>query len=216
MLTAADPGDYRRGCYVFIGFLVVVAGLLNLRGPCLQLAYGHDSIGFLNSAWKVRCGVWPHADYHSALGALNPWMLAAGMWLLGPTADVLPFCYSLFGAALGLLAFAVARPRLPAAVAVLFAGTQTLVAIAPHLLRFEWTAATYDGCYNRQGYALVSILMLLLFLPPRPGQPRREARDGRIAGAILGVTLFLKISYFLVGGGLCALAFVCARRRACR
>ena len=212
LLGAARTGDYRRGMYVFTAFLAVVALLLNLRGPCLQLAFGHDSIGFLNSAWKVRCGVFPHADYHSALGALNPWMLAAGMWVLGPTAEVLPLCYTVFGVVLGWLAYVVARPRLPAVPTVLFAATQTVVAISPHLLRFKWTAATYDGCYNRQGYALVSILLLLLFLPTRPGQARRESWEGRIAGAILGVLLFLKISYFMAGGGLCVLACLCARR----
>ena len=46
-----------------------------------------------------------------------------------------------------------------------------------------------------------------------PRGTRRDAcRDGGIAGAVLGVLLFLKISYFLVGGGLCALSILGGHR----
>ena len=204
--------DYRFGFYALALCLAALVLLLNLRGPCLQTHTGHDSIGFLNGAWKVRCGVLPHADYRSALGALNPSLLAAGMWVLGPTDAVLPFCISLVAVAVGVLSFVVARPRLPALPALAFALTQTVVAGAPHLLRYPWDAATYDGYYNRQGYALLSVLLLLLLLPPGSGPARRERRDGLLAGGLLGVLLFLKISYFMAGGGLCALAFLFVRR----
>ena len=186
-LSARRRRDYRR---VFWSLAVVVLAFFALvvaHGPCLQVTYGHDDIGFLAAAWKVRCGIWPHADYHSALGALNPWIHAAGMWLLGPTATVIPFCNALVAVGLGSLAWTVASRRLPALPAGIFAFTQTVVAMTPHLLRFEWFDATYDGYYNRQCYALVSTLLLLAFpasarsggpagLSPRRTFRRRDSR----------------------------------------
>lgn len=213
VLTADGPADYRWAFYPFAGVLVVFFALVAWQGPCLQIYYGHDNIGFLASAWKVYNGVLPHADYHSALGALNPWIFAAGMWLLGPTASVLSFCTASVAAALGLLAWTVAARRLPAALAAIFAATQFVLALSPHLLRFEWYGVTYDGYYNRQGYALLDTLLLLLFLPRyRETNARAQRRDGLLAGAIVGTLLFLKISYFTVAVGLCGLSFVVFRR----
>lgn len=213
-LSGSQPRDYRRGFYV----LAVVLGALFLwivgQGPAVQTVYGHDDLGFLDTAWKVRHGVLPHTDYHSALGALNPWIFAAGIALLGPTAAVLPFCITLVAVALGCLAWRVARERLSAGLALGFALTQAVVAMATCVLRSPWTLQSYAGYYNRQGYALVSILMLGLFLPlrPRDHPARGERRDGLTAGAILGVLLFLKVSYLLAGGAMCLAALGCERR----
>jgi hypothetical protein len=215
-MSAARPADYRRGFYAFGAAAITLFLLVNLHGPCIQVLFGHDDLAYLAAAWKVHCGLWPHADYHSALGALDAWLFAAGMWLLGPTASVFPFCLSLVGVLLGLIAWLVARPRLPAFPAALFALTQMVVAAAPHHLRFPWYIATYANHYNRQGYGLISILLLLLFLPRRAGKTALDEAsaspwDGRVAGAILGVLLFLKISYFMAAVGLCVYADVFGR-----
>lgn len=213
LTSAAQPTHYRHGFYTLALVLTTLFLAVILHGPCLQVVYGHDAIVFLNGAWKVRCGIWPNAGYASALGALNPWLYAAGMFVLGPTAAVLPICNVTVAVGLGLLAWTVARCRLPALPALFFALTQTLVAAAAHLLRYDYFAATYDGYYNRQGYALASILLLLLFLPREQEEDgeRGQGADGRLAGAILGVMLFSKISYFMAGVGLCAVAALSQR-----
>lgn len=212
-LTASAATDYHRAFYTT---LLVLAGLFALvcaHGPCLQLAWSHDDIVFLDNAWKVRQGVLPHADFPSGLGALPSWIFAVGLILLGPTAAVLPVCDAAVAFGVGLLGWSVARRRLPAWPASFFALTQALLAVTPHLLRDTWLAATYAGNYNRQGYALLSILLLAMFLPETgDDRARDDRRTGRVAGALLGVLFFLKISYCLAGVGLCAVAMPCARR----
>ena len=213
ILSALGGSNYRQVFYVTLGTLLGLFLLVSTHGPCLQLSWAHDDIVYLDNGWKVRNGLLPHVDFPCALGALYVWVIAAGMWLLGPTADVLPFCNAAVALVIGLTAWMVASRRLPAWPAAIFALTQALVAVAPHLLRDTWLAVTYAGYYNRQGYALVSILMLALFAPELGGNRSLDARrTGRLVGALLAVLFFLKISYFLVGLGLCATAFVCARR----
>ena len=143
-----------------------------------------------------------------------PGEYALGMFILGPTAAVLPFCAVCAGIVFALLGWLVARSRLPALPAYLFAITQALVAASPNILNWDYFTTTYDGYYNRQGYALISILLLLLFLPRRfDSRPKRaDSVDGSIAGAIVGVLLFLKITYCMSAFGLCAIAFALQRR----
>ena len=212
-LTADGPGAYRWAFYGFAAVAVTIFLVLASQGPVLQLAFGHDSIAFLNIAWRVHGGQLPNVDFPLALGALNPWLYAAGMRLLGPTAAVIPFCNAACALVTGLLAWVVAKPRLPAFGAAFFAFTQTVVAAAPHEMRWEWTSASYTCCYNRLGSALVATLLLLFLLPTRRAMTRRDAcRDGGIAGVILGALLFWKISYFAVGGGLVVLPVLCGHR----
>lgn len=202
--------DCRRAFYVTTAILLGLFLLVSLHGSCVQLAFGHDAIGFLDGAWKVRNGIFPHADYSSALGALNSWILAVGFWSLGPTAAVLPFCNAAVALALGFIAWLVARDRLPAWLASGFAVTQMIVAIAPHLLRAHWYTTTYASYYNRQSYAVISILLLALSVPLSNGGDTRWT--GRTVGALLGVLLFLKISFFVVGVGLSVTVAIFARR----
>lgn len=211
-LSAGHPAVYRK---VFRGLAAVLAALfvyLAAHGPVLQLYYGHDNMGFLSFAWRIRNGIWPNADYHIPLGPLNTWIHAAGMWLLGPTAEVLPFCNALVGVGIGLLAWTVAARRLPAVLAGGFAFTQAIVAMSPHLMRFDWFASTYDCYYNRQCFAFLTTLMLVVFLPPGRADDRAQRRDDRTLGGMLGVLLFLKITFFMAGAGFCVLAFLSAKR----
>ncbi len=167
LMHAAQAPHYRLAFCVLASLLTGMFLLVVLHGPCMEVIYGQDALGFLNSAWKIRNGVLPSAGYPSALGALNAWIFAAAMWVLGPTAAVLPFCNAAMAAAIGLLGWVVARRRLPAFPALLYALTFALVACVPHRLHFDYYASTYDCYYNRQGYALSAILALLLFLPRR-------------------------------------------------
>ncbi len=209
-LLADAPGDYRRAFCAFAAALGGMYLLMALHGIPPQSYCGHDVIGFLAAAWKVRCGLLPHADFHTALGPLNAWGYAAAMWLLGPTAAVLPFCSAVAGGVAGMAAWRVACRRLPAAAAAGFALTVAFSAMAPNLMRFPWYVSTYDGYYNRECNALAMVLLLLLFLPTRRDEETRS--DDALAGAILGGLLFIKVSYFMAGCGLSGAAFVLKSR----
>lgn len=212
-LTAASRRSYRWAFGTLATVLLTLFALIVAHGPVLQLYYGHDDMGMLAFAWKIHNGIFPCADYHIALGPLNTWIHAAGMWLLGPTASVLPFCNGLVAVGLGCLAWSVARRRLPAFLAGAFAFTTAVVAMSPHLMRFDWYASTYDCYYNRQGFAVMMVVMLTVFLPPiRSDDRRAESRDDWMLGMIFGALLFMKITYFMAAGGLFALACLTARQ----
>ena len=212
-LVAASPRSYRWAFRTVAAVLVAFFGLIVARGPVLQLRYGHDDTGFLSFAWRIRNGIFPNADYHIALGLLHGWVHAAGMWLLGPTGAVLPFCNGVVGVGVGWLAWTVAARRLSAVPAAIFAFTQAVVALSPHLMRFEWYASTYDCYYNRQCFAILSVVMLGAFLPLiEPQDPRTRRWDDRALGALVGALFFLKINFFLAAAGFCVLGALPARQ----
>jgi hypothetical protein len=72
--------------------------------------------------------------------------------------------------------------------------------------------------YNRQGYALLGLLIVESF-PLRREPPVRGVGGGFSTGALVAILLFLKANYFLVGLVLAALSLVWSgrgeRRRWC-
>jgi hypothetical protein len=88
-----------------------------------------------------------------------------------------------------------------------------LLALMPANLGAKPTAYTFAMSYNRYGWSCISVLFLILFLPPRP---RRwgDAVDIAVAAGLLAAMFYLKMTYFLVGiTALPVAAVVCAHVR---
>jgi hypothetical protein len=86
------------------------------------------------------------------------------------------------------------------------------LAASTRLLRFPVDEISYAMIYNRHGYALCAVLLVVLLLPAHGLSHRGGAAEGSVAGALIVLLAFIKISYFLVALGLIGTALMTNRR----
>ncbi|MCC6717351.1 MAG: hypothetical protein IT555_05660 [Acetobacteraceae bacterium] len=200
-------------------FLALLAGailagqawLLAAPDSVLSRLMTWDLLFNLEGAWRLLAGQVPHADFHDPLGSLAFWPTALGFRLVGPgvfavIAGKLIVTAVLFAAA--TLAVLPRLPLLPALVFVLFVCDLVLIPTNTGSLIDHFAFAM---SYNAAGWAGLSVLSLILFLPPRPFPPPRRDRPWGdiVTGAALIVALYyLKITYFLVALAALAAALV--------
>src|SRR6185295_15043320 len=89
-------------------------------------------------------------------------------------------------------------PRLPLVAAVTFVLLTALPIVMPVTTGGPLTTFTYAMSYNRYGWSAISVLCLILFVPPR------EYTDGAALDVMLGALLlaamfYVKVTYFIVG-----------------
>jgi hypothetical protein len=149
---------------------------------------------FLDGAYRVVAGDLPHIDFISTLGALN---FAGPAYLqslgLAPLKAFVAFNMSLVVLALVLAAYVVyTRLSVFTGLCLLFY-LASLVA-APNPLGLAPDVITFAMFYNRFGWALVIILALLGLKPGEEGGGGKFL-DGLVAGAILALLFYIKITY---------------------
>ncbi len=181
--------------------LVAVWALLS-PGLVLSHEMTWDLLYNLSGAWHLQHGHVAHVDFHEPVGQFNFMLTLVGFELVGPT----PFAFLVGVAIVAAVVFVSAAlaamrrlPLLPAALFVIFA---SLLVLMPANVGDKPNAYSFAMSYNRYGWSLLSILALILFLPPRD----RGAGDGidvANAGLLLVALFYLKITYFAGG-----LAFV--------
>jgi hypothetical protein len=181
--------------------LVAVWALLS-PGLVLSHEMTWDLLYNLSGAWHLQHGHVAHVDFHEPVGQFNFMLTLVGFELVGPT----PFAFLVGVAIVAAVVFVSAAlaamrrlPILPAALFVIFA---SLLVLMPANVGDKPNAYSFAMSYNRYGWSLLSILALILFLPPRD----RVAGDGidiANAGLLLVALFYLKITYFAGG-----LAFV--------
>jgi len=179
----------------------------------LWLGAGHqrvnawDSAFLLDGGWRVFSGQRPHVDFYSPFGAVPSLVVALGMAAAGPKAAALGYGSALLLPVAGVWAWAVARRRFSALPALLFCLTVAFLLVGTHRLDLSWRATTYAMSYNRMGWALLALLVVQLFVPRRGPRSRRvELLEGLSLGLLLGILLFLKITYFGAAAGALALS----------
>lgn len=187
-----------------LAMAVLCAAMLALPGQTETTKYVNDLLIFLDGAYRVSAGQVPNRDFHTALGPLAYYIPAAGYWLTGSLGAALPV-----GTALVILLVAPAMAcildsRLRPLVAVPFAAFLCLILAAPINLGESPTALSYGMFYNRLGWAILALL-LILYLPPRREYRRQALLDALCATLLVVLLLYMKISY-----GLVALAFLFA------
>ena len=186
--------------------LVVLAGLALLAAAWALLSPAHvfsrsmtwDLLFNLAGAWQVHYGRVPHVDFHDAVGRLNLWLTDAGFYFYGPSPRAIIVGSIIVAAALLAAGCFVAWRRLPLLAAALFVVFCCLIALMPANVGDPPNAYSFAMTYNRYCWSALSILALILFLPPRSGR-RGDIADVGIAGGLLLAMYYLKLSYFLVG-----------------
>ncbi len=207
LVTAArrDPG---LGAHLTIAaMLVIVLGICLRTGIVPMRSYVEDVIFFADNAWRVLWGQRPHVDYSSGLGPVTFLISALGMRLAGGNLNGLGYGNALAGVAIGIWAYALLVRRVSGWLAVAGAAMLCLLALAPVQLGESFRLSTIAMSYNRQGYALLGLLIIECF-PMRPEEPTRGWGGAFSTGAVCAILLFLKANYFLVGLVLAAVSLV--------
>jgi hypothetical protein len=182
-------------------FIRAYVGLWGMR------VYTHDAFSLLDGAWRILNGQRPHIDFYTGLGPVTYLITAAGVLIAAGNAAGLAYGQALFGCLAGLWAYRLGERRLRGPATIVMCTIVVLTAIVPTTIGDASTWITPGMTYNRFGYALVALLMIEASAACRSERKRDEFWGGVSTGLVLGMLLFLKVSFFL-GASFLLLALV--------
>lgn len=185
------------------------AWLLASPGLVVSREMTWDLLFDLAGAWHLHNGQVPHVDFHDPVGQLYFRLTQLGFWLCGPTAFAVVPGKIAAGAFVFVCAASASVPRLPPVAASVFILFTSLLALMPVDVGGGMTDFTFAMSYNTYGWAALSVLSLLLFLPRRrqgDGWP-----DALLGGLLMAALYYLKITYFVAALVELAAAFVVCR-----
>ena len=197
---ARGPLAYRVALLVLVTAVVVTLGMLLWFGCSHQWSCAWDSAFLLDGGWRLLAGQRPHVDFYSPLGVVPLGITALGMAVAGPCGSALGFGYAIVFPVVTFAAWGIARRRLPALAALIFALLVGFTLVATHYPGHPFHDTTYAAQYNRLGGALLAVLMLQVLIRAQDSTSRTVALvEGVLAGAMLALLLFTKITYFGMG-----------------
>jgi len=206
LCTMGSRAAYRIALGLLLTFVLGLSALLLAVGVTPANLFANDHTILLDGAWRILHGQRPHLDWYSPLGPLPYLLCAFGMVAVGPCASATACGNVLLFGVLSLWAWLIASSRLSAVTALLFAALVGAITIGTHPLGHRLSDTSYAMLYNRQGFALLSIVVLEVFLAPRHPRSRDQIIGGLSTGALTAALLFTKASYFLVAVAAVALA----------
>lgn len=166
-----------------------------------------DLLFNLAGAWAIHTDQVPHVDFHDPLGALNFVLTQLGFHVVGesPLAflvgeiAVLAFVFA--------TAFAAAVSRLPPVPAAIFILYVSLLVLMPTNVGDLSNVYSFAMSYNRWCWSTLTILCLIVFLPPRAGRLASWV-DAPAAGLLIVAMFHLKLTYAAAGMAALLLALV--------
>jgi hypothetical protein len=213
---AAPAYDGRIVASVMLVCTAVFSALLMVPGKTLVTAYPHDTLLYLDGAYRLAQGQIPHRDFHMPLGALSYVFPYLGLRLSGSYGAALPTAMAIALVAVAPVAIYVLASRLRWAVAVPIGIYLSLLIAAPAVVGEPPSMVTMAMWYNRFCWALLCLLFFL-YVPPRhhvapqlAGLASRWA-DGLVAGLLVATMIYTKITYGLVALSFLGLWFALAR-----
>ena len=190
----------------------VCALLLVIPGETHTTKYVNDLLIFLDGAHRITVGQIPNRDFHTALGPLAFYIPAAGYSLTGSMGAAMPI-----GTALLILLVTPSmvhildtrfRPFIAIPVAVLL----VVILATPMNVGEAFTDLSFAMFYNRFGWALLGLLLMMYIHPSTP-RGRHGWFDVLSASLIVLILCYLKISYGAVAIGFLALLLLDPRQR---
>jgi hypothetical protein len=162
--------------------------------------YTPDAFAMLDGAWRIINGQRPHVDFYTGLGPVTYLITAVGVAIASGNAAGLAYGQALFGCVAGLWTYLLCERRLRGLATLLACIIVVLMVIVPTTIGDSPKGITPATTYNRCSYGLVAMLMIEAVAQCRPIRRRDEFWGGASTGLVLGLLLFLKVSFFLGGG----------------
>lgn len=191
----------------------ICAAMLALPGQTETTKYLNDLLIFLDGAYRISVGQVPNRDFHTALGPLTYYIPAAGYWLTGSLGAALPVGTALFIMLIAPVMAYVLDSRMRPVVALPFAALLLLILAVPINLGESVTALSYGMFYNRLGWGVLALLMVM-YLPPNGIYRRGRLLDSLSAALLVTILIYMKISYGLVAVAFLGFMLVATQQRA--
>lgn len=188
-----------------VGLCCLLRAAIGLKGT---QGFSHDVFALLDPAWRMLHGQRPHIDFYSHLGTLSFVPTLVGMWLAGGRAQGFGYGLALTGFLCSIWMYRIGRSRMPDVPLVAITLAVALMIVDPTSPGFSPLIFAPAMTYNRLGYALTAILLVETLLETS-GSDRDRFWGGLSSGAIVGIFLFLKISYLAVSILLLAALYFC-------
>ena len=186
---------------VFFAGLVFLCAATAFVGAVPTRVFGHDIFVPLDAGWRVINGQRPHLDFVSGWGPV--WFLVEGLGLTVSrySVDGIGYANAIMALVVGTWCFFLGKDRLASIPRILLGWFLAALVAAPYPLGITPFWPSHAMAYNRYGYALLGLI--LLECVGRVHSSQESSKEGWIGGfstgAALGLTLFLKASYFFVG-----------------
>jgi hypothetical protein len=178
-------------------------------GAVPTFVFGHDDFFMLENGWRVLNGLRPQLDFWSPWGPVAFVVAGLGLKLSDASANGIAYGNAIFASVIGLWTYGVGRNRLEPVPRALLGLYASALACSPYPIGMAPMALSHAMIYNRYSYALLVPLLVECFPSHERQRTNREEWLGAAStGAALGLALFLKASYFLVGGGVVAASFI--------
>lgn len=185
--------------------LIVLSGSLVALSVWLVASPDHvvsrtmtwDLLFNLAGAWHLYDGQIAHVDFHDPVGSLYFWLTYLGFRLGGPTVFAFVVGQLIMTAALFAAAIAAAARRLPLLPAAVFVVLICQLALAPTNVGDLVDDFTFAMTYNAYGWAAISVVSLILFMPSRRAVDAAWI-DLATVGVLIVALYYLKITYFAV------------------
>lgn len=178
--------------FALVVYLGVIAKLTT--GPIN--VFHNDPMMLLDDGWRVLNGQVPHRDFYSPLGPLEFWIVGGGMLLAKGSAQGLGIGIAIFGLVVGIWGWLLCRERIPPIFGLLVSAWLVITATCPSPLGFDPRFMSCAMIYNRQGYALLGILLLECAF----AREKIKFWGGVSSSAALILLGFLKLNFFGIGG----------------
>jgi hypothetical protein len=179
--------------------MVAVAGVLTIVGIVLWAAPAPimapwDVLVLLDGAYRMVEGQIPNTDFANPAGPLVYGLISLGMLMHGLSLASVAWGNTLMVLAGSALTWYATRDRMRAgwrAVATIYSAL-LLSAVRP--LGYSPTTTTYAMLYNRYGWVLFTLVVVMVAVRPRL---RRDWLDHMVLGAILGLLFYTKVTFTL-------------------
>jgi hypothetical protein len=191
----------------------VCALALAVPGQSATAKYVNDLFIFLDGAHRVVSGQVPNRDFHTVLGPLVYYIPALGLLIAGSLGAAMPIGMALLIAAVAPVLAYVLASRLRPGVALPFAAFLLLILTVPINLGEGFISLSFGMFYNRIGWVLLAIL-LVMYLPPRLATRWRTALDAACAAFLVAILAYMKASYGAVALAYLGFLLVVSRDRA--
>ena len=192
--------------------IIICAALLIVPGATVSSMYVNDLLIFLDGGYRVVQGQVPNRDFHTALGPLNFYIPGIGYWLTGRLGLSMPVGLVVLALVIAPVMIHVFRSRLRPLVAVPLAVFLLLLLVTPMNTGETPIKVSFAMFYNRIGWVLLGILLVMHLRPTNPVAGQRWW-DATSAAMLTLLAVYIKMTYGVVAAAFLVLMLLQSGQR---